>query len=582
MQNIYTAFDENGAHYEFDVQEKNGHFYLTLPMEKFLHAQKIYALGEFTEMKAGDEGYYILPRHRKQTGEPQIFFRERPDATQIQYSTMLSYCGFKTKEETYLIRVDRNYDFFVRAQVQDCVYHMEILFDFTERKACDCSSDAVYDDIRIEIVPLGADADYNTMAKAEREIRIEREGIKTLRERCAARPAVDYARKHPLVRIRNGWKPAPPQVLHQTPENEPPMHVACTFERVRQLADECKRQGLEGVELQLVGWNKHGHDGAWPDKFPADEQLGGNEGLKQTIDYVKSLGYRISTHDNIMDSYEIGERFNWDDLAVIRNGEHFHHGSFSGGMTYRICPQKFRHYIDLDLPKLKEYGENGLHYSDVFSIITPYPCYSQDHPVSRKEAIRITQECMQYESEAYGGFSSEGGMDFAMGQVDYVLYVSFGGGFGVLDEPLCDAYLPVWELTYHGLVLYNPASPTVNYTIKEPQDRLTAIMRGGKPTFYIYSKFRTGAANWMGENDLTCDTDADMQATVADICRGERDFAPLADRQFLLMTRYEYPAEGLECATYEDGSRMVGNFTDQPVEFEGRTIEPYQYSIFEA
>ena len=105
------------------------------------------------------------------------------------------------------------------------------------------------EDIRIEIVFLDGDHDPCDMARLEREIRLERGEITPLSEKCN-REAVEYARKYPLIRVRNGWKPSPTPVMSQTIENEPPMRAACPFKRVRDLADEFKREFL--IELRLM------------------------------------------------------------------------------------------------------------------------------------------------------------------------------------------------------------------------------------------------------------------------------------------------------------------------------------------
>ena len=172
-------------------------------------------------------------------------------------------------------------------------------------------------------------------------------------------------------------------------------------------------------------------------------------------------------------------------------------------------------------------------------------------------------------------------MDFAIKYIDYGLYVTFGSGFGEVDYPIADAFLPVWELTYHGVILYNCSSPTVNYMIKTPADRLKAMLWGGKPSFYIYSKFRTGGApNWMGNDDLICTTDDDMKKTVSLICQCAMDFKPLAEKQTVYFSRYDVLENGMECFTYEDGTRVVGNYSDLPATFEGVTIHPWEYHIF--
>ena len=42
------------------------------------------------------------------------------------------------------------------------------------------------------------------------------------------------------------------------------MCVPCLLGLEGPIADELKRQGVEGAELQLVGWNRSGHDGRFP------------------------------------------------------------------------------------------------------------------------------------------------------------------------------------------------------------------------------------------------------------------------------------------------------------------------------
>lgn len=119
-----------------------------------------------------------------------------------------------------------------------------------------------------------------------------------------------------------GRKPSPSPVLMQTEANEPERFVACDFAGVRRIADQCKAAGMEGEEFQLVGWNRSGHDGRFPQLFPADPRLGGDEGLCETIAYVKSLGYRISTHTNTIDAYPIADTFDWNVVAVDRQGNY--------------------------------------------------------------------------------------------------------------------------------------------------------------------------------------------------------------------------------------------------------------------
>ena len=572
LKSLFYAVNEQGKRFEFDVLDTGKSLLLTLKKEVLWQAKQLRVLPELGAAKAGDEGYWILPRTISRVGEMQTFFTEREDVDYAYEKPMMSWYGIKKAGLCCLVRVYRNYWYKMHALIQNNEYTVFPEFDFTVH-------DEVYDDIRLEVVLLPEEADYNDMARAEREIRLARGEILPLTEKCK-RPAVEYARKYPLVRIRMGWKPSPSAVLHQTEANEPEMFVACDFARVRDIADELKRQGVEGAELQLVGWNRSGHDGRFPQLFPADPRLGGTEGLKKTIDYVKSLGYRISTHTNTIDCYPIADTFEWDDVVVRRDGNYHQCGHYSGGYAYHVCLMKQWKNTKRDLPELAALGEDGLHFTDVISIEVPDDCHAQGHPCTTESGVIYAQKIMAYTRGLFGGFSSEGCMDFALKELDFGLYATFGNGFGKKVIPVADRYLPLFEVAYHGTVLYNPTATTVNYTAQPPAERLSMILRGGKPAMYFYSKFRTGGQkNWMGENDLTCATDEELRRSVALIKEACDEQLALADKQFLYMERYDILENGIEKATYSDGSAIVGNFSDTPVTYEGKEIPAWDYVV---
>jgi hypothetical protein len=564
------AVDNDRNKLEFNTEWLNDSVKLTLPVDAFKNAESVRLLPELSAAEAGDEGYYIIPRKISIGGDILTKFKEREDVTYTLKKPILSAYGIKKADFTVYIRIERNYKYGFETVVNEGKYTLCPLFDFTQ-------NDKPYDDIRLEIFFLPENAAYADMARIERNLRLQRNEITTLAEKCE-REAVEYARKYPLIRIRMGWKPSPSRVFHQTLETEPDMFVACDFKRVRDIADELKAQGVPGAELQLVGWNIAGHDGRFPQLFPADPRFGGDKGLRETIDYVKSLGYRISLHTNLIDAVEVANTFTWDDVAVRRDGKYNQTGHYSGGYAYHVCLKKQYKNFCRDYGEVAALGLNGLHFTDVISIVEPDDCHSKKHPCTTGEGIAIAKQIIKESREMFGGFSSEGCFDFALTDMDYGLYVCFGDGFGHNEVPICDVELPFFELCYHGIVLYNPTSPTVNFPIKQKEDQLIFFMRGGRPSYYFYSKFRTGGAkNWMGENDFTANGEDDLRECVSYIKRGCEEYAPLAERQLIYMTDYEVKNNGIHVATYEDGVRMIGNFSDAEAAYEGDVIEPYGY-----
>lgn len=571
MKELFYAVNERGDRLPFQVEEDPQGYRLTLKKETFLDCRELWLLPELGTAKVGEEGFYLLPRNVEMSGDPLVRFLPREETGFSYGKTVLSFYGVKRPGLTAMVRIERNYKYLFDIILKDGIYRVMPHYDFTV-------DDPVYDDIRLEVIPFGEDAGYADMALMERKIRFSRGEIVALSEKCR-REAVEYARKYPLIRIRMGWKPSPSLIRHQCAENEPEMHVACSFDRVCDIADELKRQGVKGAELQLVGWNIGGHDGRFPQLLPPDPRLGGMEGLKKCIAHVKQQGYRISLHTNTIDAVEIADSFTWDDIAV-QHGAYLQIGHYSGGLAYHVCQKKQLKNAMRDLPALSELGLNGLHFTDVISIVLPDTCTAPEHPCNTAEGIEYAQKNIRYTAELFGGFSSEGCFDFSHRDLDYGLYVCFGDGFGKKKRPFCEELIPLFELIYHGTLLYNPSSPTVNFTVKEPATRLRLWMNGGRPSFYFHSRFRSGgASNWMGNTDLTCTTDEELSFSVSKIVDGLRIYEEnaLADRQLVYMTDYQVLEGGLEIASYEDGVRMVGNFSEAPVLFEGKTVAPYGF-----
>ena len=571
--NRYYAYTETKKRLTFETRYEKNHIFLTLPKESLMGAERVDLLPELSCAHAGDEGFYLMPRNIEMTGDFQVFFTQRENTEFVYGHPVLSLYGIKKPGMCCLVRIERNYKFHFRISCRDGVYTVTPFVDFTNSTV-----DPVYDDIRLEIIRLKDSDGYAEMARAERDIRLARGEILPLSEK-SYRPVIRDMVDSPLIRIRMGWKQSPSPVVHQTPENEPPMKVACTFARVRDIADALKKQGIEKADLQLVGWNQGGHDGRFPQLFPVDERLGGETEMKKTFQYVKSLGYRISTHTNWIDSVEVADTFTWDDVAQDKNGQYLQIGHYSAGYAYHTCLLKQWKNALREEPKVAAMGENGIHFTDVISIVEPDTCHAPEHPCYTKQAVETAQRIMKLCSTIYEGFSSEGAMDFAIPYLDYALYVCFGDGFGHKEYPFHDRYLPLWEMIYHGIITYNPCSPTINFTIKDPAEKLTFVMRGGRPSFYFYSKFREGAANWMGQTDLTSATDEELAEAARAIKQGMDIYRPMADKQLLYMTDYTYEDNGVQVAHYSDGSRIAGNFTDREQMFEGKKLAAWDHIV---
>ncbi len=494
---------------------------------------------------AGDDGYYVIADidHR---GSQLCYFREKDNYDVSYKQDLMPIWGVKTSNGTVLGVADgMKYCLYMHLGIRDGEYYLypEFILD----------GDEPYEDISIELYTLGTEADYSAMGRKYRNLQLERGNCLPIKDKCRDREALRYASESVEIRIRMGWKPAPPKVLEQTVENEPEMKVACTFERVMDIVDELKKQGVDKAQICLIGWNKSGHDGRYPDIFPVEESLGGEAKLRELIEYAQKNGYQIVCHTNSTDCYSISKDFS-DDIVIKNKNQELamNEMPWSGGNMYWLTPSYALEFAKRDLPKVADLGFRGVHYIDVMSVVAPRTDYDKNHPTTAKETVEYYDEIMKLSHKCFGGFASEGCFDFAARYLDYGLYVSWSD----CEDKFFDMEIPLWQIVYHGIILSNPSTITVNYCIKDKSSHHKALLYGARPSFYIYSKFMEGSDqdDWLGSEDMICDTDEQLTYFVSKIKEAYDEFKSQIHLQKEFIDEYTVGEDNIAKTVYSDGS----------------------------
>lgn len=501
--------------------------------------------------KQGNAGYFVLP-FEAENGVHITRFTPREDTEHVSVFSCMGCYGWNKGDSGILaIVTGMKYDYSLVAGVKGGNYYAYPRFLIDE--------DYPYEDISVRLYELEP-GDYSAMARCYRKYQLEENGCVPLKERAEKDARLKKSADAINIRIRQGWKPVPSPVPEQTPETEPPMHVACTFDRVGELMEECKAQGIENAEFCLVGWNCGGHDGRFPQLFPVEPKLGGEERLKALIDHAKRLGYGIVCHDDATAAYRIADC--WDEEYILKNKD----GSlykrpklWGGGQPYKVCPQReYQRFEKSNMEQLAALGFEGIHYIDVITILELLKCYDPKHSCTRADTAKWYRKIMAMAREKFGGFSSEGCYDFAASELDYIMYASFR-----LDNcgapPICDESIPFWQLVYHGIILYNPGTYTLNYMAKKEENRLKYFEYGGRPLVVFYANFCHD--HWMGREDMLCDTDEQMRESVARVKRMADDYELLRSVRYEFMEQHDILGSGKYRTRYSNGVEIEVDYS---------------------
>lgn len=522
-------------------------------------AEYVDFLYDYFTAKTGDSGYFVLP-FECTLGISKTYFTKRDDTELVTDFSQIYCYGFK-KETGGIIGIITGckYDYTLVAGVKDGNYYAYPRF-LTE-------GDAPEEDITVEYYML-ENGDYSEMARTYREYQLENEGCEPLSVRVKRDKRLAKAAESVAVRVRQGWKPAPSKVENQSLENEPEMVVACTYDRVGEMVDEFANQKVKNAEICLVGWNRMGHDGRYPQIFPVEPKLGGEEKLKKLIKKTKDYGYNIIGHDNASDAYTVSELWDEEYLLKTRSGDLHGMDIWSSGRAYKICPKRYYElFSDDHFDKMCELGFEGIHYMDVVTILSLLKCHDKNHPISRKEAAQWYKKLMLKARDAFGGFSSEAGYDYAPSALDYAMYTSFYlSGEGL--PAICDEQIPFWQIVYHGIILYNPGTYTLNYPAKKTKNRLKYFEYGGRPLACVYANFADGK-DWMGREDIRMDTDEEMQESVSKIKLMTEDYEWMKEVRYAFMQSHNCISDGVYEIVYSNGVTVTVDYNNSVVSMTG-------------
>lgn len=539
--------------------------------------QRITITPDFATARKGDPGYWVFPNNAYGT------YRTDSGSVKCSHMTMPIY-GMKTPRASFVaICTGMPHSLGVEAVADKGAYRVSAYYSFLPDWA-NKPADRVYEDIVIEYRFLeGDDADYSGMARTYRAYQLGRGACRPLAERSRERPELAYAVRCPEVRIRQAWKPVPSPVSEQVLQNEPPVKPVVTFDRVCDIVDESRRQGIVSQELCLVGWNVGGHDGRFPQIFPVEPTLGGEAGLKKCVRHAQEAGYQIVGHSSFRDCYMIADT--WDAEYVVeknpdgslRRGK----TTWGGGRLFTMCPRRaYERFCVKQCAEMATLGFRGLFYVDVTTSRSLYPCSDPRHPLNNGQRAVWEANILDELTRTFGGAASEGGFDFCIGSLDSALTVQWAKPFDVSRPEMVDCYVPFWQLVYHGIVLSTPFRTMINCTANPDRRFMLKLAEfGGRPTYYWHSWFVTGRPPSMGTIDLEATTDEKLRQSVAWVKEGCDEYGRRSDLQFCFMDRHEVLRDGLVRITYSNGAKMLVNYNSEPANVDGVTVTGGTYEI---
>lgn len=221
-------------------------------------------------------------------------------------------------------------------------------------------------------------------------------------------------------------------------------HLGYTFEEVADTSEYLHNVlGVEKALVVVAGWGNCGYD-FHPDVLPANEEAGGDEGLRKASERIRALGYLFGGHDNYQDIYPTAPSWDENDIARKEDGSLLKGGVWAHGQCYIASNDAQLKYAKRNIPEIKKrYGFN-YHLIDTVFAVPLVRDFNPEKPASRLDDLKGKQELCRYVKEQIGLVGSEEGVEWAVPVADY-----FDSIFGQrVNRRSSDVVVPLFEMVY--------------------------------------------------------------------------------------------------------------------------------------
>ena len=413
----------------------------------------------------------------------------------------------------------------------------------------------------------GDDANYAGMARAYRDFLMMVKGVKPVNEPV-----------RPLLDLFMG-------ITRQSSFREDFVPTT-TFEQALTIIRQFVDKGVKDFDVHLLGWGDDGYRGRWPRRYPADSELGGNDGLKSLIASAKQLGVRVILEDdymfgytfssggiigqipglrNIWPNWSYGFNSRWDTVRGVNKLPVF---EGSGGI-YLLNPVIARdNYLERDLPTHKAMGAYGVNLRQMGTMVMSDT--NDRYPLSRQEVAETWMKMADREKAVLGGVIVSGPNAYVIGRTDrvYDAPVSSLDAFG-------DVTVPVYHIATQGLVVRH----TIRANLRnDPKTELLRQYEWGMQPVYQLTAAPSSDLIRTDYNLLYSSQVDDWLEPATQEYKFMRETFGFLENQ--MISNHEMLSRGFNRVTYADGTRLYVNYNPEARKTpDGADVRAYGYAL---
>jgi hypothetical protein len=313
--------------------------------------------------------------------------------------------------------------------------------------------------------------------------------------------------------------------------------------------------GIENMSIQYMGWQTDGYS-SFGGLFPIDKRLGGNDGMKQFIQFAHSLKFPVYLAANYTYNNNDRDGFNYR-YDGMRNlaGSLMEYEMYANGSIISLMSTKFAEKtLAKDLKQYQAVGADGIYFEDGIGRYLNSD-FNTEYLTTRTAAMELQQNMLKQTKEALGGASVEQVNMYGLKNVNHIHRLTEDYSYDLF----VDEAIPFQQIALHGLVTYSSVSSNLRDQYKT--ELLKGIENGSSPSF-IFTHAPSGDMNgaysiWYYSMNMQ-----DWESTAVE--EYQRYNSALGDVQNKFIIGHRTIAPNVKETTYEGNKRVIVNYNEKP------------------
>lgn len=342
-------------------------------------------------------------------------------------------------------------------------------------------------------------------------------------------------------------------------------------DQAKKIVNELNSSGIDRMDIQYLGWQRGGYDNSGG-HFPVAKKLGGNDGMKEFIDFANNKGFQVYLDTS---SYTFNNT-NKDGFRPNRDGLRDLSSTIIKGYSFWdhvwVSPKFMQKVIEKDFKKAKELNTNGYLYGDGIGHLLSTD-YNDNYQTSRQETMEIQQDIIQKTKEEIGKVRIDDANFYGLANINHITNMDSEYSYDLF----VDDTVPFAQIALHGLITYS--LDYANMSKATNDIFLKGIEYGALPSFILTYGQSHDIVESRSLRRFYSTYYKDWEEEI--VTQYQNYNEALADVQDQFIVDHEKVNDGVFVTTYENGKRVYVNYNSRPYVNDGLVVEAESFAIEE-